>query len=416
MKSTTKKQFLLFLTVFISLGMILGSSNYQFVFERIEKGTLVDIPVLFEGHTLAYAATKQFIDATESTTYGTVTNGPPDGFGDPSDGPTYDTELLEEGYSDPENTTLETTAFPSLPSGWAVTQWAITGGEAIANEWYTTRTLTTVAYDLGSYDSVFIDFSWASYDGVGISANNYQLQKYEGSWVTVLNCPSLTTGYEDESEEVTSSYGAFQWRWHNDGTYETERLKVDDVTIKGKVSNTHYRFDALFRFDNVILGLNDYSLFVDFYTPLTGLDSLTFRMEDDITPLWVVGELEMQDSFNDTVTEYITASTMYLRIDDPFYQNGDTVQTTAYIERIYLLSGVVEWGENDEARFVFEVPFNYWALNMSLVFGGLILMLVSVCLIAVKVRDRTITRDAGILLLFLFCVGWGLFIGGTLIG
>jgi len=55
-------------------------------------------------------------------------------------------------------------------------------------------------------------------------------------------------------------------------------------------------------------------------------------------------------------------------------------------------------------------------LNMGLVFGGLIIMLFSACMMAVKIRDRTITRDAGILLFFLFCVGWGLFIGGTLIG
>ena len=64
----------------------------------------------------------------------------------------------------------------------------------------------------------------------------------------------------------------------------------------------------------------------------------------------------------------------------------------------------------------FSVSANYWALNMSLIFGGLILMLVSVCILAKKVRDRNITNDAGILLLFLFCVGWGLFIGGTIIG
>ena len=74
------------------------------------------------------------------------------------------------------------------------------------------------------------------------------------------------------------------------------------------------------------------------------------------------------------------------------------------------------WQEVAEAILVFSVPFDYWALNMGLVFGGLIIMLFSVCLMAVKVRDRTITRDAGILLFFLFCVGWGLFIGGTLIG
>ena len=77
---------------------------------------------------------------------------------------------------------------------------------------------------------------------------------------------------------------------------------------------------------------------------------------------------------------------------------------------------VPNWEEVGDAIVYFEVPFDYWALNMGLVFGGLIIMLFSVCLMAVKVRDRTITRDAGILLLFLFCVGWGLFIGGTIIG
>ena len=74
------------------------------------------------------------------------------------------------------------------------------------------------------------------------------------------------------------------------------------------------------------------------------------------------------------------------------------------------------WNELEPAILYFSVLFDYWALNMGLVFGGLIIMLVSVCMMAVKVRDRTITRDAGILLLFLFCVGWGLFIGGTIIG
>ena len=75
-----------------------------------------------------------------------------------------------------------------------------------------------------------------------------------------------------------------------------------------------------------------------------------------------------------------------------------------------------DWQNAGEAIIYFNVLFDYWALNMSLIFGGLIIMLVSVCILAKKVRDRNITNDAGILLLFLFCVGWGLFIGGTLIG
>ena len=90
------------------------------------------------------------------------------------------------------------------------------------------------------------------------------------------------------------------------------------------------------------------------------------------------------------------------------YHSYLNVTYTAYVDA---------WNTiNSPAILLFSVPFDYWALNMSLVFGGLIIMLLSVCLIAVKVRDRTITNDSGILLFFLFCVGWGLFIGGTLIG
>ena len=91
--------------------------------------------------------------------------------------------------------------------------------------------------------------------------------------------------------------------------------------------------------------------------------------------------------------------------------------TASFTLSTIIFSGFVpSWEEAGEAVLIFEVPFDYWALNMGLIFGGLIIMLVSVCLMAVKIRDRTITRDAGILLLFLFCVGWGLFIGGTIIG
>lgn len=403
---------LFFLAILLTIGITLGSSNYQFVIQKVEKGSLVDLPVVFEGHFLAHE-TKQYIDATHSTTWGTVTNGPPNGFGDGRAGPTYDTELLEESYVLEQNTTLETTAFPSLPSGWSTTAWTVTGGEAIADEWGADRSLTTKAYNLGSYDSVFIDFSWAAYDGVGVSASYYQLQKYEGSWVTVLNCPALTTTYVDESEEVTSSYSAFQWRWYNDGTGEFDRLKVDDVTIKGQTSDTFYRFDAIFKFENVTLGLPNYTIFIDFYTPLTGSDSLTFRIENDTTPLWVVGELEMQDDFNDTVTDYITSSTMYLRIDDSFYQSGDSVQTTAYIERIYLSSGDPEWGRLDDAPVYFEVPYHMWGYNTGLIILGLVLIPTSSLYLAYGAKhDRSSKRLYYGIIMFL--IGCGLFVGGIL--
>jgi len=85
-------------------------------------------------------------------------------------------------------------------------------------------------------------------------------------------------------------------------------------------------------------------------------------------------------------------------------------------EELYSEWDPIIWQEVGEAIFYFNVRFDSWGLSMILVFGGLVLMIVSVCMMAVKVRDRTITQDSGILFLFLFCVGWGLFIGGTLIG
>jgi len=74
------------------------------------------------------------------------------------------------------------------------------------------------------------------------------------------------------------------------------------------------------------------------------------------------------------------------------------------------------WQVVDTKTVYIHVPYDYWALNMSLIFGGLIIMLLSTCIIAKKVRDKNISKDAGMILLLLFCVGWGLFIGGALIG
>jgi len=109
-------------------------------------------------------------------------------------------------------------------------------------------------------------------------------------------------------------------------------------------------------------------------------------------------------------------------LDYIYIFNYDTPASTSsgnlsvWIDYIDITQSVIGWHSTSIAILHFVIPFDMWGLNMILIFGGLVLMIVSVCLIAVKVRDRTITRDAGILLFFLFCVGWGLFTGGTLIG
>jgi hypothetical protein len=229
--------------------------------------------------------------------------------------------------------------------------------------------------------------------------------------VTALNCPALTTSYVDESEEVVSSYSSFQWRWYNDGSTDAERLKVDDVTIKGYVSETFYAFDVVFRFDSVTLGLEDYSLYVDFYTPLTGSDELVFKIDDIDNPVHQVGLV--QDSFNVDVTSLITASTMYLSIDDVVYRIGDSVQTTAYIERIYLSTGEAEWAQFDDAKVYFDVPFDMWGYNTGLILLGLIMIPTSSLYLAYGVKhDRSSNRLYYGIIIFL--VGCGLFIGGIL--
>ena len=89
---------------------------------------------------------------------------------------------------------------------------------------------------------------------------------------------------------------------------------------------------------------------------------------------------------------------------------------SANIAAIIFLEHIAGWIVVTESALYFQVPYDYWALNMGLIFGGLILMLLSTCIIAKKVRDKNISKDAGMILLLLFCVGWGLFIGGAVIG
>ena len=166
------------------------------------------------------------------------------------------------------------------------------------------------------------------------------------------------------------------------------------------------------------------------------VSSKTYKSRND-------GTLE-EDARTSTLTDYTVLETQYFSDKVEFYEDRVLVQThdtqfpdtdvghhfAAYDSRVIttdwaLTRKVVdvepsyvigEWNEVEEVIIYFSVPYDYWGLNMVLVFGGLILMLVSVCIVAVKVRDRTITQDSGMLFLVLFCVGWGLFIGGTLIG
>ena len=74
------------------------------------------------------------------------------------------------------------------------------------------------------------------------------------------------------------------------------------------------------------------------------------------------------------------------------------------------------WQEVDSVTVYIQVPFDYWAFNMFLIFLGLVIVVASACLIAYSVRTGSVSRDRTMYLLFLFMLGWGLVLGGAMLG
>jgi len=74
------------------------------------------------------------------------------------------------------------------------------------------------------------------------------------------------------------------------------------------------------------------------------------------------------------------------------------------------------WSVIEAITIIFYVPFDYWAFNMGLLFGGLALVVVSTCVLAAWIRNKTIDTDKGFMFLLIFMFGWGLFLGGALLG
>ena len=75
------------------------------------------------------------------------------------------------------------------------------------------------------------------------------------------------------------------------------------------------------------------------------------------------------------------------------------------------------WREIDEVELVFSVPIDPWALDMLVIFIGLGMGIFSTSYLAYKISNRSkspITTESGLIIVFLFMVGWGLFFGGIM--
>ena len=271
----------------------------------------------------------------------------------------------------------------------------------------TTATATAISTDYYPFFGIKVD-SWSG---------SWTLEQYNGSaYATLLNSIEISTAITRRNMASLDSY-IYWWRFTlpNNAVFILDWIKaysIANFTVfevdNENVDDVLYVIDDILYCSSVttdIIGLgNDLTLSItspfDIFaaTMSTGADNFRFRELADTNQYHDQGVI-FETLYSTTLTDYTFM----------FYGS-------ASITFISFLQQLPEWNEIGEAELIVVVFFDYWALNMSLIFGGLITMLLSACIMAVKMRDRNITKDAGMLLLFLFCIGWGLFIGGNIIG
>lgn len=424
----------LLITVFMAFGIILGSSNYQFVIEKIEKGTWVDLPVMIEKPPDVLAGvTSQYVDWTESVTYGTFSWGPPNGMGQDNDGPVGDTHLEEASYDGSGWANLAGASQytgGTMPSGWsenegggALVTWGGTyasiGADSVGPDSAYFNTYTT---DTGSYTDVRIKWEWKTFGEV-VDASDFHVYSYEGSLLEVfVNTGSQPTWKAESFDRAWTGAGWYvrflgeqlTWSLFPEGGGET--IQIDNIDLEGYTSATYYRLDMVFRFDGVETGLAHYFLYVDFYTALTGSDDLDMYIETgDTTPDAFMCANDVQDDFSVNVTDYITGDTVYLRIFDD-YRTGDTVFTDAIIQRVYLYTGVWDWNINGHVEIFFQVgwtPEFQFGYDAFFIFLGLIMIPTSTMYL-VKGGRKEMSTDKLFYGLVIFVLGFGFLIGGIL--
>lgn len=333
------KYIAVFVVLFVLFGSFLMSSNYQFQVEKVNKGDSVPLgPVQFSSPA---SDTNQYIDATQSTVYGTIISGPPSGMG--TDDASY-TTLTEASYADTSYTLEQYAGFGSLPLGWTATYFTVSSGMATSDNTASTRYLQTTNYDMSSYDGAKITFKHRALDYVNYNYEGGDYKIYYESGTLELGSVYgsdhsgdwKTQSMEYDNPDITTNF-----RLQSVTADAEERIQTDDWYIYGRAEITCYRFEAVFRFDSVTTGLASYALYVDFYSALSDDDDLDFYIGTTTDPTTMIAA-DRQDDFNVVVTSYVTASTIYLKIADN-YRSGDTVQTPAYIQRCYLFTPEAGW-------------------------------------------------------------------------
>ena len=110
----------------------------------------------------------------------------------------------------------------------------------------------------------------------------------------------------------------------------------------------------------------------------------------------------MRDSEYDTYNDWVV-------VRDYVFE-GPSASTFGPLEGAF-------WKIIDDVTVYFQVAFDYWALDMLVIFIGLGMGIFSTSYLAYKISNRSkspITTESGLIIVFLFMVGWGLFFGGIM--
>lgn len=339
MKFSIAQRVLLPLLGFIILGICLASSNYSWILVGGDEEILTPLSADFktyEGEMTVADLGADFVDATQSVTYGTVTTDPPSGMG--ADSSTYST-LTEGSYTHTSYTTVTSYTGGSLPLGWNNYQWTFSGDYCYI---HATPSINggyfyTSSHTMTSYDSVRITFDWRASSKNKLENGDFLVKSNEGYLITVwsnADSPNDWTSVVIDRDWATSDwYVRFEASIeYYEGAETSEGVEVDNIYLYGVTENTYYRFSAVFRFDDVDYAWADFTLHVEFHSPYS--EGYSFDIESGhSTPDNNVASGRTNDFYVD-VSSYITGTTVYLRIYDT--TGDDTDQDSGYISRCYL--------------------------------------------------------------------------------
>lgn len=306
---------------------------------------------------------------------------------------------------------------PADEMGWQHDCSTTTGTDAISSTGDLINVTSSITFDIDTTTTStcieteyypFLDI--LSNDGSGTLL--VEITEDGSSWETVIESTSISS---------TTYYRA--------NTYETDiDIKQIRVNVSGWVTIDHVRLysianysltfgtsntitDVLYcssgaLFASITSATNHY--FILDHDPSLSVDTSIYnyyRLNMTTNTQWFAEYVSSWQSWKvDTLTGELTDGTM---TDFKILLDGST---TCYNIDFF---DNRHWQEVTSITIYFVLPFGYFAINILLILAGIFLIVISSCIAAVKIRNRDISRDALILVLLLFFIGWALFLGGA---